>query len=391
MTTGSLPKPLKMERQPISDQRMTGLMDLPNEIIVSIFTMLYTYQLTNVRGVCSRFKSLIDHKFFNYRFDVDYNLSVKDYVKSYWANISWPLTELQNPNTTNEFTLHTPSSRYYRACTSVLEQSDEYRTQLTEVVEGEPETGQRIYLEGSKFEVAFRQVHRLLKDKFLINVLLREMSPSFFNFLINRCMCPRAIDGYYATIKSGHYVFDNFFGFFIAQIIFVILDGVICLESGLRVTSNSFISSNVNLKTYAFMYKVVGTYALHIPRHLIYKATADIDYDLFYNSLSDNDQLRLNRILLRAQNYIDTCRSCFGRPDLDLDLDSVFINQSFIRRKVEPLYFELSTRLRIITHSAATDVDELQYENAEPESSDESSDEYSDDDSDDDSDEDVDL
>ena len=194
-------------------------------------------------------------------------------------------------------------------------------------------------------------------------------------------MCPRAIDGYYATIKSGHYVFDNFFGFFIAQIIFVILDGVICLESGLRVTSNSSISSNVNLKTYAFMYKVVGAYALHIPRHLIYKATADIDYDLFYNSLSDNDQFRLNRILLRSQNYIDTCRSCFARPDLDLD--SVFINQSFIRRKVEPLYFELSTRLRIITHSAATDVDELQYENAEPESRDE----YSDDDSD----EDVDL
>ena len=356
-----------MERHGVSDQRMTGLLDIPNEIIVSIFAMLYTHQLINLRGVNRRFKSLLDGKFFKHHFGISYNLSIRDYLKTYWASITRPLNELQSMSTIKDYV---NSSRSFIPCTSVFEQSNEYRTQLTEVVETESET-QRIYLEDSKFEEAFRQVNRLLKDKFLINVLLREMSPSFFNFLINRCMSPRSTDGYYANLNSGHYVFDNFFGFFIAQIIFVILDGVISLEANLRVTSDSFISSNVGLKSYPFMFKVVGVYALHLPRHLIYKSTDLINYELFYNSLNHNDQVKLNSILLRAQNYIDTCRGCFGK--YELDLDSVFINQSFIRRKVEPLYFELSNRLRIISHNTATELNELEYENADVEVSDEDS------------------
>ena len=63
-------------------------------------------------------------------------------------------------------------------------------------------------------------------------------------------------------------------------------------------------------------------------------------------------------MLVTAQTYIDVCRECEGSrdpPPFD-----VFVNQSFTVKKVSPLYFEFTDKIRIVGASfSIADEDDL--------------------------------
>ena len=138
------------------------------------------------------------------------------------------------------------------------------------------------------------------------------MNIEFFNIVMNMSMSQRATDGLYSKLKNNHYSFDNFFSYFVAQVIFVLLDGIIPLEKKLKQSYNSILSANITIESYSVIYKQASIYAVRIPRHKIFQATSVIDYDEFFNKLNQSKKKRLTQLLVTAQIYIDVCRECEG-------------------------------------------------------------------------------
>ena len=311
--------------------------DLPDEVIMNIFGMLHTYQIILLLSVNNRFRSIIKNYIFKYKFNSEYIVDMGKYVNSYWASITRPLSNLQAHYNINDYI---NSSQNY----TTPKQDAQQTTHRFEIVKFLPD-GSRAYL--GEFKECFRQFHILLRPDILPYIILNEMNNSFFNVVMNMSMSPRGTDGLYATLKKGHYSFENIFSYFVAQVIFGLLDGIIPLEKRLRKSYATHLTTEVTRHSYSVLYKQASIYCVRIPRHKIFAATAKINYDKFFSSLRQSEKKRLTRMLVTAQIYIDTCRECEGLrdpPSFD-----VFVNQSFTVKKTKnsSLYFELSDKVRI--------------------------------------------
>ena len=197
------------------------------------------------------------------------------------------------------------------------------------------------------FKEAFEQVLPLLKPSALCNILIHEMNTDLFNMVLMYGSSSRGTDGLFGVQENEHYIFENFFAYIVAQLIFVILDGVIALEKHLRYYSGETPTTRIRVQTYPFIFKLGGVYALRIPRYQIFQATQSIDYYTFYDLLTARDKNKLDLTLNHALAYIDVCRECFNKGPINFSIP--FANQGFCRRKTQPLYFEMTDRVRIIT------------------------------------------
>ena len=318
--------------------------DMCDEVIVSILGYLYAYQLYNLSCVNKRFKKIIVTYFFKYKFNPDYTSTMKLYINKYWASITKPLTTLQSPSSLADYIY---SDQNFVSAKQDSQQT-EGRTSLTTI-----ENGEQIFLKKSKFKECFRQLNLLLRHDILSYIILNEMNTDFFNLVMNMAMSPRGTDGLYARLKNDHYSFPNLFGYFVAQVIFGLVDGIIPLEKRLKNYPDSFLSSKVTRESRSIKYKQAGIYCVHIPRNMIFAATCQIDYYRFFSIWSQSDKKKLTRMLVTAQSYIDVCRECEGLRDPPPF--SVFDNQSFTVKKTtySSLYFEMSDTIRIVRSGAS--------------------------------------
>ena len=315
-----------------------GLNNMPDEILVSIFGYLYAIQLFNLTYVNTRFNLIVKTFYFNHDFNNKYTHYIKKYITKYWASITKPLATLQAPSSLTDYLY---SEQNFISAKQDSEQVDG-RTKIAKI-----ENGEHIFLENSHFKECFSQLNILLRGDILAHIILNEMNDGFFNLVINMGMSPRGTDGLYGRLRDSHYSFPNIFAYFVAQVIFALVDGIIPLEKRLRDYPDSFLSSKVTRESFNILYRQASIYTVHIPRYMIFYATNRIDYYEFFNILSQTNKNKLTRMLVTAQTYIDVCRECEGLrdpPPFD-----VFVNQSFTVKKLSPLYFELTDKVRIVS------------------------------------------
>ena len=314
---------------------------LPDEVLINIFSYLYAMELVAIQSTNRRFRQFIKDFFFAYPFNQGYTEKINDYKKNYWASVVKRLDVLQSGH---NMVTYIQSALYYTTPEEDARHTA-VRIQLSTI-----RNGVRSFLPQSKFQECFQQFHVLLRPDILSYIIL-NMNNEFFNVVMNMAMSQRATDGLYSRLKNGHYSFDNFFSYFVAQVIFVLLDGIIPLEKKLRQeeSSNSILSANITRESYSVIYKQASIYAVRTPRYKIFQATSEIDYNAFFNKLNQPKKKRLTQLLVTAQMYIDVCRKCEGLrdpPSFD-----VFVNQSFtvMKRHTSSLYFELADKVRIVS------------------------------------------
>ena len=334
--------------------------DLPDEVLVNIIGMLYSYQIFLLMSVNKRLRTLIKNYIFKVSFNPEYTNMMSAYINSYWASITKPLSILQSHYNISDYI---NSTQYY-----TTPKQDAQQANRIEIVKLLPNGSSRAFL--GEFKECFKQFHILLRADILPYIVLNEMNNSFFNVVMNMSMSPRGTDGLYATLKKGHYSFENIFSYFVAQVIFALLDGIIPLEKRLRKSYPAHLTTEITRQSNSVIYKQALIYCVRIPRHKIFAATAKINYDEFFSSLRQSEKKRLTRMLVTAQIYIDTCRECEGLrdpPSFD-----VFVNQSFTVKKTKTscLYFELTDKVRIA--SSGEDVYEEGFPNIHSDDDDDS-------------------
>ena len=115
----------------------------------------------------------------------------------------------------------------------------------------------------------------------------------------------------------------------------------------LKKDSNAKIKTNMN--TYKYLTTTKVSYVVHIPRYKIYSATTDINYNLFFSTLSNFNQKKLSNILQEALVYNDMCRTCFGLPKHNFS--DPFVNKSFIKKLHNGIHFEVSNESTISSNN----------------------------------------
>ena len=128
---------------------------------------------------------------------------------------------------------------------------------------------------------------------------MSDISSDFLSEVLAKSLSERGTDGYMGQYLDNHYVFPNIFAYFLGQVIFYLTDGILLLEKKLRSgESNAYISTIITDNEIKFSKKIKDTYAVYIPRYIIFKACMCIDYFFFFfNSLSKKHKENLTTIM----------------------------------------------------------------------------------------------
>ena len=181
---------------------------------------------------------------------------------------------------------------------------------------------------------------KMLHPKILPYVLVRDMGDYFSEQLLNYATAERAVDGNAPKInKDNYYVFENLFSFYIAQLIFLLMDRIIAME---KYDLGSPLV-NLNLKYDHchddMLYGTNCNYIIHTPRYLLYKGLEKVKYDKFVQGMSQRDKDYMSDTMNKFNRVIHIP---FVSRDIDLPFDKPYISGDYRMHATQPVYIELN-------------------------------------------------